>query len=47
MIEMKGSRDKYEAMNLKEAREALEKDIIIKALTQNNRNVTKRRPILI
>jgi two-component system NtrC family response regulator len=40
-LELEVPRPKYENMNLKEAREALEKELIAKALTQNNGNITK------
>jgi two-component system NtrC family response regulator len=38
---MEAPRQKYETMGLKEAREVLEKELILKALTRNSRNVTK------
>jgi len=40
-LEMEAPKKKYESMGLKEAREALEKELILKALTRNSRNVTK------
>jgi two-component system NtrC family response regulator len=40
-LEMEAPRQKYESMGLKEAREALEKELIMKALVRNNRNVSK------
>ena len=40
-LEMEAPGQKYESMGLKEAREALEKELILKALSRNNRNVTK------
>jgi two-component system NtrC family response regulator len=40
-LEMESPRQKYETMGLKEAREALEKELIMKALVRNTRNVTK------
>jgi len=40
-LEMEAPRQKYESMGLKEAREALEKELIMKALIRTNRNMTK------
>jgi two-component system NtrC family response regulator len=40
-LEMEATRQKFETMGLKEAREVLEKELIMKALTRNSRNVTK------
>ena len=40
-LEMERPRLKYENMGLKEAREMLEKELILKALTRNNRNMSK------
>ena len=40
-LELEVPRPKYESMSLKEAREALEKELIVKALAQNKGNITK------
>ncbi|HYA14876.1 MAG TPA: PEP-CTERM-box response regulator transcription factor [Syntrophales bacterium] len=40
-LEMELPRQKYESMGLKEARESLEKELILKALARNHGNVTK------
>ena len=38
---MEAPRARYETMGLKEARESLEKELIIKSLTRNSGNLTK------
>jgi two-component system NtrC family response regulator len=40
-LELEAPKQKYETMGLKEARETLEKELILKALTRNERNLTK------
>lgn len=40
-LEMEAPKEKYENMSLKDAREAMEKELILRALTRNNRNMTK------
>jgi two-component system NtrC family response regulator len=40
-LEMETPRSKYEAMGLKEARETLEKELLLKALSRNSDNLTK------
>ncbi|HME43098.1 MAG TPA: PEP-CTERM-box response regulator transcription factor [Syntrophorhabdales bacterium] len=40
-LEMESPEDKPEGVSLKEAREALEKDLVTRALTRNNDNITK------
>ncbi|MEN6319746.1 MAG: PEP-CTERM-box response regulator transcription factor [Syntrophaceae bacterium] len=40
-LEMEAPQQKYETMSFKEARETLEKELIMKALARNNRNMTK------
>jgi two-component system NtrC family response regulator len=40
-LELEAPKQKYETMSLKEARETLEKELILKALTRNERNLTK------
>ena len=40
-LEMEAPRSRYEAMGLKEARETLEKELLLKALSRNSGNLTK------
>ncbi|MGO9138334.1 MAG: PEP-CTERM-box response regulator transcription factor [Syntrophales bacterium] len=40
-LELEAPKQKYETMSLKEARESLEKELVLKALTRNERNLTK------
>jgi two-component system NtrC family response regulator len=40
-LEMEAPRSRYEVMGLKEAREALEKELLLKALSRNSGNLTK------
>jgi two-component system NtrC family response regulator len=40
-LEMEAPKSRYENMGLKEAREALEKDLLTKAIARNNGNLTK------
>jgi two-component system NtrC family response regulator len=40
-LEMETPRDKYEGASLKEAREALERDMVTRVLARNNDNVTR------
>jgi two-component system, NtrC family, response regulator len=40
-LDLEAPRSKYEAMGLKEAREALEKQLLLKALSRNGGNLTK------
>ncbi|MGA2331863.1 MAG: PEP-CTERM-box response regulator transcription factor [Syntrophales bacterium] len=40
-LELEAPKQKYETMSLKDARESLEKELVLKALTRNERNLTK------
>ena len=40
-LEMNGGGDKHEGLSLKEAREALEKELVTKALARSNDNITR------
>jgi two-component system NtrC family response regulator len=40
-LEMEAPRPRYEGMGLKEARESLEKELLLKSLSRNNGNMTK------